>query len=115
MFCAGDESETAGETISLGYYEQEDLMAVINFLRSSGMVSRIGLWGRSMGAATSVLVAARDPSIAGMVLDSAFSSLTQVPLPLASCITEEKQRRRGWSRGEMRCATGGERRARTRV
>jgi hypothetical protein len=31
-----------------------------------------------MGAATSVLVAARDPSIAGMVLDSAFSSLTQV-------------------------------------
>ena len=33
-----------------------------------------------MGAATSVLVAARDPSIAGMVLDSAFSSLTQVSL-----------------------------------
>jgi len=73
-----------GETISLGYYEQEDLMAVINFLRSSGLVSRIGLWGRSMGAATSVLVAARDPSIAGMVLDSAFSSLTQVMYELAN-------------------------------
>ena len=67
-----------GETISLGFYEQDDLMAVIEYLRASGLVSRIGLWGRSMGAATSVLVAARDPSIAGMVLDSAFSSLTQV-------------------------------------
>lgn len=31
-----------------------------------------------MGAATSILVAARDPSIAGMVLDSSFSNLTQV-------------------------------------
>ena len=50
----------------------------------SGLVSRIGLWGRSMGAATSVLVAARDPSIAGMVLDSAFSSLTQVMYELAN-------------------------------
>lgn len=53
-------------------------MAVIEYLRSCGLVSRIGLWGRSMGAATSILVAARDPSIAGMVLDSSFSNLTQV-------------------------------------
>ncbi|KAJ1484529.1 Alpha/Beta hydrolase protein [Baffinella frigidus] len=73
-----------GETISLGFYEQDDLMAVIEYLRNSGLVSRIGLWGRSMGAATSVLVAARDPSIAGMVLDSAFSSLTQVMYELAN-------------------------------
>jgi len=73
-----------GETISLGFYEQDDLMAVIEYLRAGGLVSRIGLWGRSMGAATSVLVAARDPSIAGMVLDSAFSSLTQVMYELAN-------------------------------
>ena len=73
-----------GETISLGFYEQDDLLAVIDYLRGSGLVSRIGLWGRSMGAATSVLVAARDPSIAGMVLDSAFSSLTQVMYELAN-------------------------------
>jgi len=76
-----------GETISLGFYEQDDLMAVIEYLRASGLVSRIGLWGRSMGAATSVLVAARDPSIAGMVLDSAFSSLTQVSIfPPPQCL-----------------------------
>ena len=61
----GGSEPPAGETISLGYYEQDDLLAVIEYLRESGLVSRIGLWGRSMGAATSVLVAARDPSIAG--------------------------------------------------
>jgi alpha-beta hydrolase superfamily lysophospholipase len=35
-----------------------------------------GLWGRSMGAATAILYAHMDPSIAGMVLDSPFSSLS---------------------------------------
>jgi len=38
-------------------------------------VSTIGLWGRSMGAATALLHGDRDPSIAGMVIDSPFSSL----------------------------------------
>lgn len=67
-----------GEYVSLGYYEKEDLVAVVEHLRSTGTVSRIGLWGRSMGAATSIMYGATDPSIACMVLDSPFSSLTKV-------------------------------------
>lgn len=38
-------------------------------------MSTIGLWGRSMGAVTAIMYGDRDPSIAGMVLDSPFSSL----------------------------------------
>jgi len=38
-------------------------------------VSTIGLWGRSMGAVTALMHADRDPSIAGLVLDSPFSNL----------------------------------------
>lgn len=38
-----------GEYISLGYYEKDDLSVVIKYLRESGKVSTIGLWGRSMG------------------------------------------------------------------
>ncbi len=68
----------SGEYVSLGYYEKEDLVAVVEHLRSTGTVSRIGLWGRSMGAATSIMYGATDPSIACMVLDSPFSSLTKV-------------------------------------
>lgn len=64
-----------GEFISLGWYERDDLACIVEHLRGLGTVSCIGLWGRSMGAATALLHGDRDPSIAGMVIDSAFSSL----------------------------------------
>lgn len=72
-----------GEYISLGYYEKDDLETVINHLRESGKVSTIGLWGRSMGAVTALLHGHRDPSIAGMVLDSPFSDLKDLAFELA--------------------------------
>lgn len=64
-----------GEYISLGYYERDDLLVAVNYLRESSRVTCIGLWGRSMGAATALMHADRDPSIAGLVLDSPFSDL----------------------------------------
>eukprot|EP00658_Telonema_sp_P-2_P048563 TRINITY_DN3693_c0_g1_i3.p1 TRINITY_DN3693_c0_g1~~TRINITY_DN3693_c0_g1_i3.p1 ORF type:complete len:461 (-),score=129.65 TRINITY_DN3693_c0_g1_i3:172-1554(-) len=64
-----------GEYVSLGYYEKDDLAAVVDHLRQSGSVSTLGLWGRSMGAATALQHGDRDPSIAGMVIDSGFTSL----------------------------------------
>lgn len=41
-----------GEYVSLGYYEKEDLKSVVEYLRLEGKTSKIGLWGRSMGAHT---------------------------------------------------------------
>ena len=67
-----------GEFISLGHYEREDLKVVIEFLRNSGKVTSVGLWGRSMGAVTALMHANRDHSIAGLVLDSPFSSLPKL-------------------------------------
>eukprot|EP00434_Breviolum_minutum_P035706 symbB.v1.2.031617.t1/scaffold3689.1/size51974/4 len=64
-----------GEYLSLGYYERDDLAVVVDHLRESNCVTCIGLWGRSMGASTALLHADRDPSIAGLVLDSPFSDL----------------------------------------
>jgi hypothetical protein len=52
---------------SLGYWERDDLGAVVDYLRASGDVGAIALWGRSMGAATALLHGDRDPSIAAMV------------------------------------------------
>lgn len=57
---------------------------MIDYLRKSGKVSTIGLWGRSMGAVTALLHADRDPSIAGLVLDSPFSSLSTLAEELIS-------------------------------
>ncbi|GFP94137.1 uncharacterized protein yqkd, partial [Phtheirospermum japonicum] len=72
-----------GDYVSLGWHEKNDLKVVLSHLRSNTKVSRIGLWGRSMGAVTSLLYGAEDPSIAGMVLDSAFSNLFNLMLELA--------------------------------
>ncbi|XP_059437983.1 uncharacterized protein LOC132170865 isoform X2 [Corylus avellana] len=71
-----------GDYVSLGWHERDDLKVVVSYLRSNKQISRIGLWGRSMGAVTSLLYGAGDPSIAGMVLDSAFSSLYDLMMEL---------------------------------
>jgi len=56
-----------GDFVSLGYFEKDDLKYVIEYLRASGRVSRIALWGRSMGAVTALMHGERDPSLAAMV------------------------------------------------
>ncbi|KAL2339130.1 hypothetical protein Fmac_013576 [Flemingia macrophylla] len=73
---------SGGEHVTLGWNEKDDLRAVVNYLREDGNVSLIGLWGRSMGAVTSLMYGAEDPSIAGMVLDSPFSDLVDLMMEL---------------------------------
>ena len=68
--------QSEGEYISLGWYETDDVECVVEYLRNTNKVSTIGLWGRSMGAVTAIMYGDRDPSIAGMVMDSPFSSLS---------------------------------------
>ncbi|KAJ9700197.1 hypothetical protein PVL29_005829 [Vitis rotundifolia] len=73
---------SGGEHVTLGWNEKDDLRAVVDHLRADGNVSLIGLWGRSMGAVTSLMYGAEDPSIAGMVLDSPFSDLVDLMMEL---------------------------------
>ena len=70
--------QSEGEWVTLGWYERDDLAAVMAFLREAGGVGAIACWGRSMGAATALLHSHRDPSIAGLVLDSSFADLEQL-------------------------------------
>jgi pimeloyl-ACP methyl ester carboxylesterase len=87
-FCGSGQSD--GDYVSLGSFEKDDLKCVIEYLRTENKTSTIALWGRSMGAATALLHGERDPSIAGMVLDSAFSSLETIAEELV-----EKGREKG--------------------
>jgi cephalosporin-C deacetylase-like acetyl esterase len=75
--------KSEGEYISLGWYERDDVECVVNYLRSTDKVTTIGLWGRSMGAVTAIMYGDRDPSIAGLVLDSPFCSLKVLTEELA--------------------------------
>ena len=72
-----------GEFISLGYYEKEDVSCAIDFIRSQFGVGRVALWGRSMGAITSIYALADDPTIAAAVLDSPFASLPDLVKEIA--------------------------------
>jgi pimeloyl-ACP methyl ester carboxylesterase len=67
-----------GEYVSLGYHEADDLDAVIRYLRNTKQVSTIALWGRSMGAATALMYASRDPTVSCMILDSPFTDLQRL-------------------------------------
>lgn len=81
-----------GEFVSLGYYEKDDLKAVIEHLRASGRVSRIALWGRSMGAVTALMHGERDPSLAAMVryvfffCDRVLEALSVLPVSFRACL-----------------------------
>ena len=68
-----------GDWVTLGHKEKDDLKAVIEYLYENKKVSSIGLWGRSMGAATSLFYESENPgTINCMALDSGFSTLTKV-------------------------------------
>jgi len=77
-----------GEYLSLGYWEQEDVAAVIDHLRAQSTVSSIALWGRSMGAVTALLYACRDGcGIDAVVADSGYSHMRQLSRELVSDFT----------------------------
>jgi alpha/beta superfamily hydrolase len=80
--------KSEGEFISLGWHERDDVNVIVNYLRKERKVNTVGLWGRSMGAATALLHSSRDHSIAGLVLDSAFSDLKTLVQELARTHTK---------------------------
>ena len=74
-----------GEYVTLGWKERKDLDTVISYLNDLGTVSKIGLWGRSMGAATSIMyMADNNEKISFAILDSPFESFSSMVTFLAS-------------------------------
>ena len=67
-----------GEYISLGYHEKYQLKNIVDFVEKYPGVGEIGLWGRSMGAATTLIYASIDERIKAMVVDSPFSDFRRV-------------------------------------
>eukprot|EP00388_Colpodella_angusta_P017148 GDKJ01042470.1.p1 GENE.GDKJ01042470.1~~GDKJ01042470.1.p1 ORF type:complete len:479 (-),score=72.20 GDKJ01042470.1:176-1612(-) len=78
---------SGGDYVSLGFYERQDVETAVEYLRSTGRTSFIGLWGRSMGAATALMYGEADPSIACMVVDSPFASLRMLAEELVESFT----------------------------
>jgi len=86
MFDFRNSGESGGKLTSVGYYEQEDLLGAVDWVKDH-FPGRIGLIGFSMGGTTALLAAAREPDIVGVVADSPFSNLKtylQANLPVWS-------------------------------
>lgn len=77
-----------GEYVTLGWNESDDLGRLIKHLRGRRHVGAIGLWGRSMGAATALLYTKQNPLIACLVLDSPYSDLKSLILSIGSEYTK---------------------------
>ncbi|MGZ0085499.1 alpha/beta hydrolase [Caldibacillus thermoamylovorans] len=71
-FRASGESE--GDMITIGVKEKDDLLGVIDYAKEH-FREPIALYGVSMGAATSILAAAEDSDVRGVIADSPFSDL----------------------------------------
>ena len=65
-----------GEYISLGFHESRDLKTIIDFIEKIPGVGAIGLWGRSMGAATTMIYSHKDERIKAIVMDSPFADFS---------------------------------------
>ena len=67
---------SAGDYISLGYYEQKDVELLLTQLSNSFHFTKFVLWGRSMGAAVSILV--NHEKLVGRIADSTYTSINEV-------------------------------------
>ena len=77
--------ESPPAPLSLGYFEQRDVLGAVDFLRSGplpypdlGRPRIIGGYGVSMGAATLLMAAAQEPAIKAVVSDCAYADIIPI-------------------------------------
>ncbi|MCR8641865.1 alpha/beta hydrolase [Paenibacillus sp. N1-5-1-14] len=75
MFDFRNSGESGGKMTTVGYMEKQDLLGAIQWASRKAPHHRIVLVGYSMGAMTSLLAAAEDKRVAGVIADSPFSQL----------------------------------------
>ena len=77
MFDQRGHGESDGERLSIGYHEKKDVLGAVDFLRGRGF-EQIGVLGFSMGGAATLLAAAEDDNIDGVIIDSCFADMAGI-------------------------------------
>ena len=68
-----------GDRVSYGFYERHDVLGAFDFLVSRGTSGDdIGVLGRSLGAGTVLLAAAKEPRIQALVANSPYADSTEL-------------------------------------
>lgn len=77
LFDYRNSGESEGTLTSIGYYEQGDLLSVVDYAKRTFPELPIGVIGFSMGAATAIVAAEQDTTIQAVVADSPFADLRE--------------------------------------
>jgi len=94
MFDLRGHGTSGGDRVSGGYFEQADVLGAFDFLRKQGTTPQcIGMLGSSMGAAATLLAAAKEPIISAVVADSSYADISD----LIVSETVKKSSLPGWS------------------
>jgi dipeptidyl aminopeptidase/acylaminoacyl peptidase len=78
MFDMRGHGESAGQHISAGYYERNDVWGAIDYIRQRDTETKIGILGFSMGAATSLMAVAESEEIDAVVADCAYADIVSI-------------------------------------
>ncbi len=80
MFDLRGSGESGGDMVSGGYYEKEDVIGAVKYIKEQGF-EKIGVLGFSLGAVSSLMAAAETEDIDAVVADSSFADLNDIMGP----------------------------------
>ena len=75
MFDFRGHGRSEGQHVSMGYYERQDLLGAVDYLRGRG-IDRVGVLGFSMGGAVAMATAPHTEAIRAVVSDGGFARLS---------------------------------------
>jgi uncharacterized protein len=80
LYDSRQHGESEGYYCTYGFYEKQDVSAVISYLqsRTDTKIGKIGVFGTSMGGAVAILAAANDHRIAAVISEGTYTSLRVV-------------------------------------
>jgi pimeloyl-ACP methyl ester carboxylesterase len=92
---------------TMGYFEKQDVIGALDYLQQQKRISSIGIFGTSMGAATSIMAMLDDPRIVAGVFEAGWANVDDLygeiieqhlglpSFPLAPLITWMLEQRTG--------------------
>lgn len=70
--------QSGGRYCTYGFYEKQDLLDVINYLKDMGYQESIGLWGRSLGGAVVLQTLPLTADVGYAIVESTFGDLRTI-------------------------------------
>ena len=70
-----NQGKSAKSFSTMGYFEKLDVIGALDYLQQQKQIESIGIFGTSMGAATSIMAMVDDPRIAAGVFEAGWANL----------------------------------------